>query len=473
MFESTQHFGQETYRVIVLESMGRDLCFIATSAGYCLPSVDIPSQQRVAENLAAAMRSTWDCDVVCLFEPDLHSSVAADSGVHYQLVELSGVRPPQMVPVPVSSLSRHCFRDVADYVALGVALSQCERAACSPHEAPFARIGWLSQLCEWIEAAIHPLTLKPDVAIRQLNASPTFSLIRFETSGPPVWFKAVGAPNKRELPITLTLARLFPRHVPRVLATRPEWNGWLSEEVPGGNLGDSQDVVHWVTTSVSLAQLQIESLDAQCQLLDAGARDFRVPVLLDIVGPLLDVMAALMAKQTKAFPDPLTRQEVLALKDPIFDALRELQTLAVPDALGHLDLNPGNVIVSPKACRFLDWSEAYLGHPFYSFVHLLEHFRRTQSWSALTDAQVTSAYTSAWQTLCSCRHVARAMLLAPLLAVFTYTAGYDAWRDERQLQDAKTAAYLRSLTRRIKREAEQLAHSKEQIHTCQLELLKP
>jgi len=52
---------------------------------------------------------------------------------------------------------------------------------------------------------------------RQLNASPTFSLIRLETNGVALWFKATGKPNEHELAIALSLARLFPRYVPRVL----------------------------------------------------------------------------------------------------------------------------------------------------------------------------------------------------------------------------------------------------------------
>ena len=282
----------------------------------------------------------------------------------------------------------------------------------------------------------------------------------FRSGGPAVWFKAVGAPNLREFSITLTLGQLFPSYVPHVFATRPEWNGWLAHEIQGVNLGDSQDAKQWIAAAASLAHLQIDSIGKQSQLLDSGARDFRVPALLDIVVPLLDVMAQLMEEQIKVPPVPLTREEVLALRDHIYGALLQIQELPIPEGLGHLDLNPGNVIVSPTSCRFLDWTEAYVGHPFYSFEHLLEHFRRAVQRSWESEAQLKAAYAGPWRKFFASADIARGMALAPLLAVFAYAAGYDAWKNKQQLLDPKVAGYLRSLARRLKHEADQLVHQK-------------
>jgi len=49
-----------------------------------------------------------------------------------------------------------------------------------------------------------------------------------------------------------------------------------------------------------------------------------------------------------------------------------------------------------------------------------------------------------------------ALAFAPLLAVFAYAAGTDAWRQPQALEEP-TAGYLRSLARRMHREAKQLA----------------
>jgi len=62
-----------------------------------------------------------------------------------------------------------------------------------------------------VQRAIEPYGLRLSGEFRQLNASPTFALLRLETTGQALWFKAVGEPNLREFPIPSpieTLSRL-------------------------------------------------------------------------------------------------------------------------------------------------------------------------------------------------------------------------------------------------------------------------
>jgi len=53
-----------------------------------------------------------------------------------------------------------------------------------------------------VRAVIRPLGMELK-DFHQLNGCETFSLIRFETTQLPVWFKAVGKPNLHEFPITV------------------------------------------------------------------------------------------------------------------------------------------------------------------------------------------------------------------------------------------------------------------------------
>ncbi|MGO9520069.1 MAG: phosphotransferase [Candidatus Korobacteraceae bacterium] len=456
--ESAEQSDRETYRVIVLGQGGNELLLAPAGDGFLLPSVEIPRWQRVAENMTVAIRNKWGQEAICLFNPDVSAQGTSANNHCYQIMECAGPAKshPRAKWVPVSSLSERIFVDPADQVAVLRSLAGCDRRVGAATPGPFARLGWFEELQRWIEEVIGPLGFHLTGSFCQLNASPSFSLVRFETSGPAVWFKAVGAPNLREFPITLALAKLLPRYLPPILAARPEWNGWLALEVDGTNLGETEDTVHWNVAASALAKLQIESIDRFGTLVDSGARDLGASALLKLVRPFLHVMGQLMEKQIKDPPPVLSRNELILLGEQIEEALSLSTDLGIPDALGHLDLNPGNVIVSEGHCVFLDWAEAYVGNPLLSFQYLVEHFRRMAGVDATAESGLTSAYAEEWQSLVSPESLREALALTPMLAVFAYAAATDAWSDQARLQDPKVAGYLRSLTRRMHREASRL-----------------
>ncbi len=273
--ESTQQSDRETYRAIVLGQGGNELLLKPAGEGFLLPSVEIPRWQRLAENMTAAMRKEWGHEVGCLFSPDAAVPAWSPNGRNYQVMESCehvARSSPRAQWVHVSSLSERTFVDPADQVAVQRSLAECDRYAGAAALGPFARLGWFRELQEWIKEVIGPLGFHLTGSFSQLDASPSFSLVRFETSGPAVWFKAVGNPNLREFPITLALGKLLPQYLPPILAARPEWNGWLALEVEGTNLGETQDAQHWRAAASALAKLQIESIGRFGTLVDSGGR---------------------------------------------------------------------------------------------------------------------------------------------------------------------------------------------------------
>lgn len=98
----------------------------------------------------------------------------------------------------------------------------------------------------------------------------------------------------------------------------------------------------------------------------------------------------LSERQIKVLPLVLSRAEIRDLASQVVDALAQLRGTDIPSALGHLDLHPQNVIVSPVGAVFFDWAEGFVGHPFLTLQYFLEHFRRafgdahTQEASSLT-----------------------------------------------------------------------------------------
>jgi Phosphotransferase enzyme family len=455
--EITQQSERDTYHAIVLAQNATELLLTRADARLLLPSVEVPRCERIAENLTAEMKSKWGCEAVCLFAPDAVSA-SRFGGVCYQVLEClnrAEVSDAATEWVPIASLSESSFQDSADYLAVQQSVAECG-AYSRGIGRPFAQLGWFRELQTWAEEVIGPLGLHLTGPFCQFNASPSFNLIRFETDGPATWFKAVGEPNLREFPITLALAQLFPRYLPQVLGTRPAWNGWLTSEIEGKNLGETPDVTLWKRAAADLARLQIESIERHVQLRDLVLRDLRTTTLSARISPVLDVMARLMDQQIKVPPPVLSRQDLAFLGDRLHEAVCSLQELSIPDTLGHLDLNPGNIIVTANGCVFLDWAEACIGHPFFSFEYLLEHFRREVSGDPGPVQQLITSYTAQWKPLVSSVAVDEALAVAPLLAVFAYAAGSGMSSDQAGLREPKTAGYLRGLARRMSREANQL-----------------
>jgi len=288
----------------------------------------------------------------------------------------------------------------------------------------------------------------------QLNGCETFALLRFDTTKCPVWFKAVGTPNLHEFPITVALAELFPEYVPSLLATRPRCHGWLMAEAGGPPLNEVEDSPAWEAAAAVLADLQIASVGAIDDLLAVGCRNLRTGTLLELVDPFLEVIADLMQQQTKVPPPILSRHDLSDLAATLKNALHCLQSVGIPDALGHSDFNPGNIIVGSDRCVFIDWAEAHVSHPFLTFEYLISHLRKDYPALARFEGTIQSSYAQRWGSVSLPEHVSDAFLFSPLVAVFAYAVAGNSWRDPERLKIPQVPGYLRSLTRRMRQEAD-------------------
>jgi len=239
--ESQEQCERQTCCLIVFGRDGADALLKLTGAGFVFPRVEVRRWERLAENLTTALTKDWNCDAVCLFTPNYSSQ---DSH-HYEVMQcwrdqhIGGTEWK-----PVHSLTVDSFQDESEFRTLIRCLNDLDGYEHDP-KSPFAQRGWLTRVQGWAADAIRPFERELGSSFRQYNTSPSFSLIRLETNGTAVWFKAVGEPNLREYPITLKLAELFPTFIPEILATKPEWNAWLSHEADGTNLGETRDLRLW------------------------------------------------------------------------------------------------------------------------------------------------------------------------------------------------------------------------------------
>jgi len=449
-------YEPNTFRLIIVRRNGSEILLSTGESGRTLPRVQVFLHERLAQQLTAELNRRLGLQTYCLFIPSLAVSDKNARRANYAVMDSfkqNDEAPGGMCWMPRTESVCQRIDAAEDREATEESLRELDSYVSEPEAGAFGRPSWLRELFAWVQEQLNPLGLRVSGSFRQLNASPTFSLIRLETNGPAVWFKATGKPNLHELPITMSLTRLFPANLPAILGVRSSWNAWLSEEVSNTTLEQFKELSIWERVTKALAELQIASIGKSNVLIDAQCRLLGLPELIDLVPPFLARMAEFMAVQEKQSPPPLTIPELDFLEERLQEAFSVLQDLSVPDTLGHLDLNPGNIVVSPARCIFLDWAEACVTNPFITFEYLAEHLRRGNIADAQGRERAATAYRQPWRSFLSADDLARAMAVSPLIAVFTYAVAGNAWRSSDTLHNLSDAGFLRGLTRRMHHEA--------------------
>jgi hypothetical protein len=445
------------YRLIITRRGATEILLSKQLSGCALPNIEVFARARVAEQLVSGAKEKCRLETYCLSTGNLPTSPEHSSPDRYGVMEAvrnNDAPPPSATWISSAEAASNGMLPPADHTAVRSSLEDLNRHIARPEAGPFARPGWIEELFDWVQNQIEPLGLNLTGAFHQLNAAPTFSLMRIETTGAAVWFKATGEPNKRERGISVALDRLFPAYVPRLMSIHPIWNGWIAEEIAGPTLEDSSRVESWVAATKALAELQIASVAKIDVLLENGCRDLRLHLLADQIEPFLRTVRELMAIQTNQPPQILTDSEIAVLGNRLSDALGELHKYGIPSTLGHLDPNPRNIIASPGGCCFLDWAEGSVTHPLFTFEYLREHARRAFPEPHSVTQTVVEAYLQPWRSFLSPETLTQAMSISSLLAVFACAVSANA---PESLRNPTFAGYFRSLARRAYREAEKLA----------------
>ena len=447
----------DAWRILLFGQHGDALLLLRGPRGFRLPELCIPTCQRVAPNLNAEAKRQWDLDAVCLTPLDVPDG-DFPSGGRYHVMEvckpdaLSRVAPRFM---PMSGLQQNSFADPRDYEAVrrGMGLDQ---ASVDEDDGPFCGFGAFTRISAWVAEQLEPCGLRWDGSFRQMQATASFSLIRFQTNHGAVWFKATGEPNRREFPLTLEIAALFPGYAPVLLATRSEWNAWLTFEAEGKDLWCSSEPAAWLQVADSLAELQIASTSCLQQILDAGAHDARLENLLSKAAPFFSAMECIMEMQAKPSPRKLRAEEIRLVQQQVVEALLEMGTVDVPDSLNHMDLNPGNVVVDFGKSTFLDWAEATVGNPFFTLEYLRQHFLKAVCPAQEQEESFLQTYVERWSSILPNKAIETMLRVVPLTAIYAFAASALPWQDPNLCRRHDITAYFRSLLRRMSRESKLL-----------------
>ena len=432
---------------------GSEVLLFRNGASYSLPTVSVYLEKRIAPQLLSRLKRKWKISACCLFERptcDLGSNSGAQ---HLAVLEWLGQSGEQLDESVWLSLTANMRRELPGAVDRQSrdALHELDLYRNGSKWGPFARPGWLPALLRWTEEL---LNVKTTLEFRQLTVGPGSCLIQMSAGDSRVWFKAPGPFCPQELPITVSLSKLFPEYLPDTLAVHTGWSGWLAREISAPTLDQCDQLSAWQFAAASLANLQIESIGRSAELLNASCRDLRLTKLIELISPFLACMAELVSRTRRVSPEGfLTPREFAWLTTQLEEACRSLAARNLPNALGNVDFNPGNILISKSSCHFLDWAEACVSNPLITFHFLLEHAKHAFPNDPTALSLIAGSYGRQWCALCSPTELEEMLTWSSLVAIFAYGVASDAWSSPEKLQDRALCDYYCNLTRRMHRVA--------------------
>lgn len=447
MVFSEQLVEQDQYRIVLVLPQSKMVLAERHGETLRLPSVKIPRWARPAEQLTKAIRERWNLPAIVIDHLPTERGLPPCAVV--EVCMPAGLKvPDELISEELDAIAVSEFAKT-EHVLVREILSGDAGA-----RGPFSRIGWLDEAQLWIQESVVEHSVEFTEDIRQLNASGTFALIRFGTEQRPAyWLKATGAPNSNEFGLTTTLAEYFPQCLPPLVAAREDWNAWVTAEV-GKPLCDNLTLPALEQAVFALAQLQKRSTGCIKQLLHRGFVRHGIPILQSQLNDLIDYLEEAMEQQTTTRVSRLESSQLRELGRVLHDACAEMHELGIPDALAHLDINPGNVLFDGARCVFIDWAEAYIGNPFLTFEQFLSHVERSGTPANSWVSRVRDIYAQSWFDFLSESNIDRAFALAPLLAVATYLYGRGDWLNAPRRHDPAFQSYARSLARHMYRAAQ-------------------
>ena len=211
------------------------------------------------------------------------------------------------------------------------------------------------------------------------------TVLRVRTSGGSLYFKAsLRLPlSADEARLTALLARLYPEHLPKLLAT-DEARQWLLLGDAGANLRDLPQIELWRSALLRFGDLQRASAAHIDELLAAGGTDWRPARLAEQYDPFLADAAALSG---------LSAEEAQRLREraPAFHAASADLRLT---SLVHGDFHGGNISCQDEALRVFDWTESGVAHPFFDLLVFLNDAARCFPPGAV--ASLRDDYLASW-----------------------------------------------------------------------------
>lgn len=315
-----------------------------------------------------------------LYEFDAPAAGWEPTGLEW--LALSNVDPEALAPP-----------ELVSYVEKWLAIA---RGAPIPEERPpWARIGWLAEASEWMEASMLEAGLHPSGQLEVVEQWPLSSVLRRSTDHGHVYMKAVLSLFHHEPALTRALAAEHPRLVPEVLAVNVTRGWMLMRELAGAQVGEL-DAERWGDALRPAATIHRHWAGRADELFQLGAQDHTLAALASEIRSTFEAVGLVVDERTAS---------------QLEESCDELSRGPLPQTLVHGDLHPWNVMADGNELRIFDWSDACVSHPLFDLPTFL--IRRAD---VAARQPLLHAYLDEWSDVASRDELLRAYALAEPLA---------------------------------------------------------
>jgi hypothetical protein len=233
---------------------------------------------------------------------------------------------------------------------------------------PWTQPYWFNEASVWIHVELERRGIHIIGSIEQQHLSPWSTVLRVPTDAGNIFFKATAPVNVYEVALTETLALWRPGYIVPVLASDRE-RGWMLMPDGGTRLREiiraDHDIRHWYQVLQVYVELQIEMSPRVDDLLALGVPDRRLATLLLQYEQLLTDHELLRIDLSQGLTTEQHRR-LIQLVPCVAERCEQLAQYRIPETLHHGDFGDGNVFMQDGRCRFFDWGDACIGHPFFS-----------------------------------------------------------------------------------------------------------
>jgi hypothetical protein len=439
----------QEYRVALIRPGSSELLAIHANDGVCLPRIRVSLTDRPAEVLQRSLLVEWGVSAYVADYLPSDPCTQASPCVFGEVLEskpectLLVATAEQLAPGEMSGMELCEFRLLLESKSRMVA--------------DVGRLGWLDEAYRWVETAIG-MKLAGKDTVKQVNMGGGFVLLRMQAlDGSYYWLKATSGSNGHEYLVTKCIVRFAGDSLPKIVASRDDWNAWLTEDVcaerrpAGPKVGKSSPAENAVRT---LARIQAIGRHHVQDLLDVGAFDQRPMITDEVSRDLFDYLYECMELQQSQKTVPLDRDALDTTRDIYLRACEYLCDLGVPFTPLHGDLTGGNVASTEEKCRLLDWCETYVGFPIASLHHLRMFFERNGADDASLPL-MNDHYRDEWRRWTGEDLPKESLRWAPLIAAASALYGRGNWlHNEAERESPARRSYSRTLARHMARAAQ-------------------